>query len=161
MILCWNCYFTSSVFASIPSIWLGWPCSLHRRPHTYLWYIPLKNRLRTSHKNSLRVTYYLKLFATCTEFLWEGRSLFFSGIYNRYMWGLLRRLRGPNVILGTRRTPSRHMGSIAKWLTRLATHPEIERLNRANTHGPLTHSPTPVKSEIEFTNTISLNSNSF
>ena len=32
-------------------------------------------------------------------------------------------------------------GVIAQWLTRLVTHPEIKRSNRADTHGPLTHSP--------------------
>ena len=47
----------------------------------YYLYIPLKNRLGPSCKNSVRVTYYFKLFATRTEFLREGRSLFFSGIY--------------------------------------------------------------------------------
>ena len=60
-------------------------------------HIPLKNRLRPARKNSLRVTYYFKLFATRTEILREGRSLFFN-VMCGYKWGLLRRLRGPYVI---------------------------------------------------------------
>ena len=42
-------------------------------------HIPLKNRLRASCKNSVRVTYYFKLFATRTEFLQKSRSLFSVG----------------------------------------------------------------------------------
>ena len=53
----------------------------------------------------IHLNYYFKLFATRTEFLREFRSLFFSGI-NRYVLGLLRRLRGPIRNPDTRSYPS-------------------------------------------------------
>ena len=75
---------------------LGITRRLRSRPNTYP-NIPLKNTLRPSHKNSVWVSYYFILFATCREFLRKGRSMFFSGMFG-YVWGLLWRLRGPYVI---------------------------------------------------------------
>ena len=57
--------------------YVGTPQSPQKTSHISTF--PTEKRLRTSCKNSVRVTYYFKLFATRRVFLREARSKFFSG----------------------------------------------------------------------------------